>query len=61
MEQEKKSKRGGYREGSGRPATGRSEAVSIRITPEARDVLRNQHNQNEFVDRLIIEWAKKHK
>lgn len=62
MKQEiNKSKRGGKREGSGRPFTGRINPVAIRISDEAKKVLDNQQNKNEFIDRIIVEWAKKHK
>lgn len=53
-------KRGGRREGSGRKNTGRSESISVRISPEAREIMKQQPNQNAFIDTLIKEWAKNH-
>ena len=37
----------------GRPATGRTFAVSIRITKEAADILNTKRNKSEYIDHLI--------
>lgn len=50
---EKKNNWGGYREGGGRPTTDRSVPLSIRISPEAAELLKRQHNKSEYIDTLI--------
>ena len=37
----------------GRPATGRTFAVSVRITKEAADILNTKRNKSEYIDHLI--------
>ena len=49
---------GGSR-GGGRPVTDRNVAVTIRISQEASDILKEQRNKSEFIDTLIKESAKK--
>lgn len=46
-------KRGGRREGSGRPETDRKVALSVRISQEAADKLATVANKSEFIDELI--------
>lgn len=41
--------------GTGRPATGRTHAVSVRLTKEAFELLQRQRNKSEYIDRLIKE------
>jgi hypothetical protein len=49
-----KSKRGGYRKGSGRPATGRTRAITIRVSEEAVKILNTLGvNKSEYIDNLI--------
>ena len=48
---------GGSR-GGGRPVTDRNVAVTIRISQEAADILKEQRNKSEFIDTLIKESAK---
>ena len=43
---------GGSR-GGGRPVTDRNVAVTIRISQEASDILKEQRNKSEFIDTLI--------
>ena len=38
---------------SGRPATGRSKAVSVRLTEEAYAILKGKRNKSAYIDRLI--------
>ena len=38
----------------GRPATGRTFAVSVRITKEAADILNTNRNKSAYIDHLII-------
>ena len=38
---------------SGRPATGRSKAVSVRLTEEAYAILKSKRNKSAYIDRLI--------
>ena len=48
---------GGSR-GGGRPVTDRNVAVTIRISQEAADILKEQRNKSEFIDTLIKKSAK---
>jgi hypothetical protein len=50
-----KSNWGGYREGGGRPSTDRNVAISVRISQEANELLKQQKNKSEYIDRLIKE------
>ena len=52
---EDKKSWGGYREGGGRPATDRNVAISVRISQEANELLKQQKNKSEYIDRLIKE------
>ena len=47
-----KSTRGGWHGGI-RPATGRTFAVSVRITKEAADILNTKRNKSAYIDNLI--------
>ena len=38
---------------SGRPATKRTYAVSVRITKEAAEILSTKKNKSEYIDNLI--------
>ena len=38
---------------SGRPATGRTEAISVRISKQAAEILSNKKNKSEYIDELI--------
>lgn len=38
---------------SGRPATGRTEAISVRISKQAAEILSNKKNKSAYVDELI--------
>ena len=48
-----KSKRGGSRPNSGRPANDRKFSLNVRISKEANDIVCAQHNKSEFIDNLI--------
>lgn len=49
-----KSKRGGFRKGSGRRATGRTRAITIRVSEEAVKILNTLGvNKSEYIDNLI--------
>lgn len=37
----------------GRPSTGRTIAVSVRITKEAAEILSTKKNKSEYIDNLI--------
>lgn len=52
---EEKKQWGGYREGGGRPSTDRNIAISVRISQEANELLKQQKNKSEYIDRLIKE------
>jgi len=47
--------RGGSRNGAGRPETDRSISISVRISQEAYDKLKNIGNKSLYIDRLIKE------
>ena len=54
MPEEKKNNRGGRREGAGRRCSGRSIAMTVRISPEALDKLNElTRNKSEYIDALI--------
>lgn len=38
---------------TGRPKTGRTHAISVRISQEAMEMLSRQHNKSEYIDELI--------
>ena len=38
---------------SGRPATGRTIAISVRISKQASEILSNKKNKSEYIDELI--------
>ena len=38
---------------SGRPATGRTEAISVRISKQAAEILSKKKNKSEYIDVLI--------
>ena len=55
MEQPKQ--RGGARPGSGRPTTGRSRMIGVRVSEEAFNRLNElTNNKAEFIERLIMEY-----
>lgn len=39
--------------GTGRPATGRTHAISVRISSEAYELLKNKKNKSQYIDWLI--------
>ena len=43
----------GNKAATGRPATGRSYALSVRVSKEAKDIVDQQENKSEFIDNLI--------
>lgn len=43
----------GTKFGTGRPATGRTYAISVRISHEAAEILSNKKNKSEYIDELI--------
>lgn len=52
MEKEKKRR--------GRPVTPYKVGVTVRITPEAAEILKRQPNQSEFIDTLIKRFENNH-
>ena len=44
--------------GTGRPATGRTHPITIRISDEALKILAAVKNRSEFIDYLIINASK---
>ena len=43
----------GSKFGTGRPATGRTYAISVRISREAAEILSTKKNKSEYIDGLI--------
>lgn len=43
----------GSKFGTGRPATGRTYAISVRISQEAVKILNKKKNKSEYIDSLI--------
>ena len=52
---EVKKIRGGRRPGAGRPTTDRNNILSVRISKQALDIIKDIKNKSEFIDNLIIE------
>lgn len=48
----------GSRFASGRPATGRTHTITLKISALANDILHKQSNKSAYVDKLIIDSAK---
>ena len=42
---------------TGRPATGRNKTITIRISDRAAEILKDEHNKSELIDKLIIYYA----
>ena len=38
---------------TGRPATGRNKTITIRISDRAAEILKDEHNKSELIDKLI--------
>ena len=51
--QNQKSKRGGKREGAGRPRGTRNNVVSVRLSDEALAKLNQYQNKSRYIDNLI--------
>lgn len=54
-----KSGRGGKREGSGRPATGKKERITIQPTKENLEWLRGQRESNSLILNLLMDESRK--
>ncbi len=54
-----KSGRGGKREGSGRPATGKKERITIQPTKENLEWLRSQKESNSSIINRLMDDARK--
>ena len=48
----------GSRFATGRPATGRTHTITLKISSLANQILHEQSNKSAFVDKLIIDSAK---
>lgn len=55
MEEITKVERRGGNHGGGRPKGNRTVQISLRISPEAAEILAMQKNKAEFIDNLIIQ------
>ena len=58
---EEKKKRGGARKGAGRKPFGETRKinVSVRISPDAHEILQKTDNKSRYVDEAIIEKDKR--
>lgn len=54
----RKDKRGGARQGAGRPKTDREYQLCIRLSKEAYDTLKQFKNRSAYVDELIKTYAR---
>lgn len=54
----KKENRGGARPNSGRPATGRTFTLSVKISKESAELIAPIANKSEFIDSIIIKTIK---
>lgn len=50
-----KTKRGGRREGAGRPSTNRHKAVTIRLSLDAWNKLQRFKNKSRYIENLIMD------
>ena len=50
---EKKNAHGGSRPGAGRRANDRKCMLSVRISPEAEEIIKTVKNKSEYIDNLI--------
>lgn len=41
---------------TGRPATGRTHAITVRVSQEAADILKGAGNKSQLVDQLIKDY-----
>lgn len=57
--EEKKSGRGGRRDGAGRKGEGRNVQLLVRISPEAKELISTVSNQSEWIDTMIKKHLKK--
>ena len=39
---------------TGRPATGRNKTITVRISDHSAEILKDEHNKSELIDKLII-------
>lgn len=38
---------------TGRPATGRNKTITVRISDHSAEILKDEHNKSELIDKLI--------
>ena len=41
----------------GRPATGRNKTITVRISQQSAEILKDEHNKSELIDKLIKYYA----
>lgn len=51
----KKSRRGGKREGAGRPTTSRKKNLNVRVSEEAYDKAHKTGNISRYINNLILD------
>ena len=42
---------------TGRPATGRNKTITVRISDYSAEILKDEHNKSELIDKLIKYYA----
>ena len=42
---------------TGRPATGRNKTITVRISDHSAEILKDEHNKSELIDKLIKYYA----
>ena len=55
---DEKKQHGGRRSGAGRPPNNRTIPISVRVSPEAAQVLEGVKNKSEYIDTLLIREKK---
>ena len=51
---DEKKQHGGRRSGAGRPTNNRTIPLTVRVSPEAAQVLEGVKNKSEYIDTLLI-------
>lgn len=54
---ESEAKKPGSAWGTGRPSTGRNITITVRISEQSAEILKDEHNKSELIDKLIKYYA----
>lgn len=58
--EDKISKRGGRREGSGRPKGSRTNTMNFRVSDEVKEILKSKGNASQYIETAILEYEHNH-